>query len=157
MKLKIDNNNSDGIYVGEEVEIKSIAGVVHILCCDGGYYNGEEGYRDMDSALASFTEHYAFTTIDEEETMSNNNKSDGIFTGQMIENMGIKRVIFNDEATIVFLNDGRKGVAVQSTKDEADRVIGLAMAYTFAVATDGNKSQFKKNVEQLKKHGGFGN
>jgi hypothetical protein len=87
--------------------------------------------------------------------MNKNNKSEGIFTGQMIEKMGIEKVIFNDDATIVFLKDGRKGVAVQSASDDADRLIGLSVAYAIAVGTDGNKSQFRKNIIQLEKHDGY--
>jgi hypothetical protein len=95
--------------------------------------------------------------IEEEEVMNKNNKSEGIFTKQMMKQMGIERIIFNDEATIVFLKNGNKGVAVQGTRDEADRLIGLSVAYAIAVGTDGNKSQFRKNIIQLEKHDGFGN
>jgi len=158
MKIKIYEEKQCGslLSVGEIVEIQndgtpSVYGNLH------GRYGCGSLCITVEEKLDAMDNHYYFTILEEEEVMNKNNKSEGIFTRQMMENMGIERVIFNDEATIVFLNDGRKGVAVQSTLDEADRVIGLAMAYAFAVGTDGNKSQFKKNIEQLNKHNGFGN
>jgi len=78
-----------------------------------------------------------------------------VYTKQMIEKMGIERVIINNEATIVELTDGRKGVAVRDGDDCDDVLVGFAVAYAYAVGTDGNKSQMKANMRKLDKHGGF--
>jgi len=77
------------------------------------------------------------------------------YTKQMMDKMGVDRVLYNGAATIVWLTDGRKGVSVQSIDDHQDRNVGFAMAYAYAVATDGNKSQFKKNVAKMEKHKGY--
>ena len=77
------------------------------------------------------------------------NKMKKISKTKMLKNMGVERVIFNGRATIVFLEDGTKGVAVADEKDAYDKSVGLAMAYAVAKATQGNKKQFKENVEKL--------
>lgn len=77
---------------------------------------------------------------------------DKTYTKEMLFNLGIDRIIFNDRATIVFLNDGTKGVSVCSKDDHNDPLVGLSVAYTVAKATQGNKSQFKKNCDKLYEH-----
>lgn len=68
---------------------------------------------------------------------------------QLLKTMGIEKVIFNKDATIVYLSTGEKGVAKRSKDDEFDPVIGLSVAYAMAEGTRGNKSQFKKLVNKL--------
>lgn len=87
--------------------------------------------------------------------MNKNNKSEPIYTKKMIENMGIETILFNDEATVVVLTDGRKGVSVVDSTDDPDRLVGIAVAYAYAVGTNGSKTQFKKNMVKINKHNGY--
>lgn len=87
--------------------------------------------------------------------LKGNERVDEIYTKEMMDKMGVDRVLYNGAATIVWLKDGRKGVAVQSSEDHPDRNVGFAMAYAYAMGTDGNKSQFKKNVAKMQKHNGY--
>lgn len=50
-----------------------------------------------------------------------------------IPEMGIKKVIKNEPAVIVILEDGTKGVAVCGKKDTFDLEVGFALAYTRAI------------------------
>ncbi len=72
-----------------------------------------------------------------------------IYHKEMLKNMGIKEVIFNDYATVVILNNGNKGVAKRSMEDIYDPIIGISVAYAIAIGTKGNKSWFKENVQKL--------
>lgn len=78
---------------------------------------------------------------------------------KLLERMGVKEVIFNDNATIVILTTGEKGVAKKSKDDTFDPIIGFSAAYAIAEGTQGNKTQFKKLVNKMyaksmkKKHG----
>ena len=67
----------------------------------------------------------------------------------LLINMGVDRVIFNDDATIVYLNTGEKGVAKRAVDDEFDPVVGFCVAYAMAEGTSGNKKQFKNLVNKL--------
>jgi len=70
----------------------------------------------------------------------------------LLKQMGIERVIFNEDATIVFLTTGEKGVAIRSSDDEFDPVIGLSVAYAIAKGTRGSKSKYKELVAKLHKN-----
>lgn len=59
---------------------------------------------------------------------------------------GIKNVIFNDPATIVFWNDGSKTVVKTQDGDEFDPEKGLAMAISKKVL--GNKGNYYKTFEK---------
>lgn len=76
-----------------------------------------------------------------------------VYSKKMLEQMNVERVIFNNRATIVFLKNGNKGVAVCSEDDHNDPVVGFSVAYAVAVGTNGNKKQFKENVVKLEKRG----
>ena len=67
----------------------------------------------------------------------------------LLDNMGIEKVIFNENATIVCLTTGEKGVAVRSQDDHFDPVIGFSVAYTIAKGTKGNKSRLKELVNKM--------
>ena len=79
----------------------------------------------------------------------------------LLDNMGIEKVIFNENATIVYLTTGEKGVAVRSQNDSFDPVVGFSVAYAIAEGTRGNKRQFHhlvssmyvKQIEKQKKKG----
>ena len=81
------------------------------------------------------------------------NKGEGkmrkIYHKEMLKKMGIEQVIHNEKATIVILNDGRKGVAVRDKNELEYTPFGFAIAYAYAMGTDGNKSQFKKNLKKI--------
>jgi len=77
------------------------------------------------------------------------NKMRKIYHKEMLKKMGIKQVIHNNDATIVILNDGRKGVAVRDKSEDDYPAFGFAMAYAYAMGTDGNKGQFKKNMKKI--------
>lgn len=68
---------------------------------------------------------------------------------QLLKQMGVEQVIFNDKATIVILTTGEKGVAIKSEDDHFDPIIGFSTAYAMAEGTKGNKTQFKKLVNKL--------
>ena len=92
------------------------------------------------------------TTIDGKEFLINSDKEvkmRKIYPKEMLRKMGIKDVIHNDDATIIILNDGRKGVAVRDKNEPEYTPFGFAMAYAYAMGTDGNKSQFKKNLKKI--------
>ena len=59
----------------------------------------------------------------------------------------IKKVIFNNPATIVFWNDGTKTIVKCSDRDEYSEEVGLAMA--ISKKAFGNKGNFN---EVFKKH-----
>ena len=63
-----------------------------------------------------------------------------------INDFKIKRVIFNNPATIVFWNDGTKTVAKCSDKDKYDKEKGLAMEISERVL--GSYSAFKREVRK---------
>lgn len=63
-----------------------------------------------------------------------------------INDFKIKRVIFNNPATIVFWNDGTKTVVKCSDKDKYDKEKGLAMAISERVL--GSYSAFKREVRK---------
>lgn len=67
------------------------------------------------------------------------------------QNMQIKKVIFNDPATIVFWADGSKTV-VKATNEPFDREKGLAMAISKrALGDKGNYYEvFKKHLNEVK-------
>jgi len=67
----------------------------------------------------------------------------------ILERMGVEKVIFNDNATIVILTTGEKGVAIKSKSDEYDSTVGFAMAYAYAVADYDSKAQFKKELGKI--------
>jgi hypothetical protein len=57
-----------------------------------------------------------------------------------------QRVIYNDMATIVILDDGSKGVSLCGRKDEYNQLTGLKIAYTRAKI-----ESMKKELEKLTK------
>ena len=59
---------------------------------------------------------------------------------------GIKKVIFNNPATIILWNDGTKTVVKCSDKDKYDKEKGLAMAISERVL--GSYSAFKREVRK---------
>ena len=68
---------------------------------------------------------------------------------QLLDHMGIEKVIFNENATIVQLTTGEKGVAVRSLDDIFDPVVGFSVAYALAEGTRGNKRQFHHFVSSM--------
>jgi len=94
-----------------------------------------------------------------EEVFGQTNPIQGVqqimYTKKMMDAMGVESVIVNDDAVIVTLKTGVKGVAVQSGDDEYDLGIGFAVAYAYAMGTNGSKVQFKKNMVKVEKHSGF--
>ena len=71
----------------------------------------------------------------------------------LLNHLGIEKVIFNDNATIVYLTTGEKGVAIRSQTEEFDPVIGLSVAY--ALAESGiSKKKFKELINKAYKRGG---
>lgn len=71
----------------------------------------------------------------------------------LLHQLGIERVIFNDNATIVYLTTGEKGVAIRSQNEEFDPVIGLSVAYALAESGT-SKKKFKELVNKAYKKGG---
>ena len=71
----------------------------------------------------------------------------------LLHQLGIERVIFNDNATIVYLTTGEKGVAIRSQTEEFDPVIGLSVAYALAESGT-SKKKFKELVNKAYKKGG---
>lgn len=63
--------------------------------------------------------------------------------------MGIDKVIFNENATIVYLTTGEKGVAIRSPEDTFDPIVGFSVAYAIAEGTRGNKRQFHHLVSSM--------
>ncbi|MBL4951078.1 hypothetical protein JK635_02335 [Neobacillus sp. YIM B02564] len=57
------------------------------------------------------------------------------------------KVIYNDDVTVVILEDGSKGVAIKSPKDAYNKQIGHDIAHKRA-----RIKQLKKEIEQLSKH-----
>jgi len=74
-------------------------------------------------------------------------KGEKTMSKEMLKNLGVSKVIFNGKTTIVFLEDGTKGVAQCGTLDSNDPLVGFSIAYTLAKATKGNKRQFKENIQ----------
>lgn len=72
----------------------------------------------------------------------------------LLKELGIKKVIFNDKTTILFLTTGEKGIATCGVHDEFDPAVGLAMAYTMA-ESNRSKKDFKSTVESMYGMGGF--
>ena len=101
--------------------------------------------------------HATENTKNKKEDNMNSNKSEPIYTKKMIDKMGIETIKFNTNATVVVLTDGRKGVSVVDSTDDPDRLVGIAVAYTYAMGTDGSKTQFKKNMIKINKHNGYKN
>jgi len=70
---------------------------------------------------------------------------------EMLKNMGIKKVIFNGKTTVVYLKDGRKGVAHCGSEDEFDPTVGLSVAYAEAMCKCSSKKELKGIVKFLER------
>lgn len=66
---------------------------------------------------------------------------------ELLLRFGIKKVMFNNPATIVWLNDGSKGVSRCSKHDEYDPYVGMILAVADA-KLKGHKMQLKKWCER---------
>jgi len=136
------------MHDGEQYAVIAYRGGCGITC----YYNGRDMCTD-DQTVVSFEDF--MKEIKGGTIMNENNKSETIYTRKMIEKMGIDEILYKDNATIVVLLDGRKGVSVVDRDDDPTRLVGIAVAYAYAMGTDGSKTQFKKNMIKINKHQGY--
>lgn len=79
-----------------------------------------------------------------------------ITTNRMLRKMGIKRVDINTEkrAVAVSLKNGITTVSHCDTADHFDSFVGFSIAYTSAMATNGNKKLTKDRVNKIEANGG---
>jgi len=59
-----------------------------------------------------------------------------MFSREMLQELGVKKVIFNDKATIVITESGGKGVAVCGKKDVFEAEEGFCRAYLRALSDE---------------------
>lgn len=95
------------------------------------------GIKNLKEKLNEFSEYCDTDTLITEAVFNNFNACHGIPTIP-----GIKKVIFNDPATIVFWNDGTKTIVKCNENDSFDPEKGLAMA--IAKYHFGNDNTFHK-------------
>lgn len=81
----------------------------------------------------------------------NDGKVMNITVSRMMRKLGIKNVVFNEEkkTTVVFLISGGMGISKMAENESFDPIVALSVAYTLAVATNGNKKNFKENVAKM--------
>lgn len=96
------------------------------------------GYVDTDDALDIYTAHNFGITSEAYKQI--------ISTSRLAREREIKKVIFNEPATIVFWGDGTKTVVKCSKDDEFDPEKGLAMA--IAKKFFGNENGYSKNIKK---------
>jgi len=125
-----------------EIYIDTILGRIKNIIIGEIKYMGAKKLFDINYQGVTFT----IKNKDEEDK-----KNRTIYKKEMLKRMGIERVIKNDKAVIIFLEDGTKGVALCDKDDHFDPVVGLSVAYAMAVGTNSNKKQFKENVSKIVK------
>ena len=101
-------------------------------------------YIDTDSIINKYAEHDVNTVKEMFRYYMNQGRRNGKTNGDYYRHLPlIKKVIFNDPATIVIWDDGTKTVVKRSDKDEWDPEKGLAMAIVRKLFT---RNQFLKII-----------
>lgn len=116
--------------------IKNITGLVHSELIDISSGN----FMEKNFNLPKNIKEYIDTDIAMTKQLVNSVYGRNALKG------GIKNVIFNDPATIVFWNDGSKTVVKAQDGDEFDPEKGLAMAISKKIL--GNKGNYYKTFEK---------
>lgn len=86
------------------------------------------------------------------------NKDKKKLTNMLLSDLGIREVIFNNNVTVVVVDDGTehgsKGVSKRSDEDYYDPIIGFSIAYMLAKANqNGNKHYVKDRIDWAKNKG----
>ena len=70
-------------------------------------------------------------------------------TNMLLSDLGVREVLFNDNVTVVIVEDGTekgsKGVSKRSKEDYYDPIIGFSIAYMIAKANSNGKSHYVKD------------
>lgn len=115
---------------------------------------GTAPIRD-DSVIARAIASYCAPSMAEERKLFAGEQIRTTYTGSFVNRMDIKKVIFNEPATIVFWGDGSKTVVKAQNGEQFDPEKGIAMA--FMKKYYGNKGNYFNRVKKwAEKYDGVG-